>query len=448
MGSPRLAAVLAALLTVAWLWIVPYRLTDGDSCLYAAMGHEVAVEGNWAAPTWAHGGERADFHENPPLVVWLPAALERAGLDARQAPVIANALWLWLLAAAMWRLAGGWRGAGALALGALMLHYPVAKYVVRASLELPFAACAVAAVACLRSARPAAFLWGGLFFAGAVLSRGVFALLVPAVWLVDARVGVRRPLRRPAAALILGLSLAVLFDLFHRRATGHGFWAAFWAEQLGPSLAGTAEHANREPTWSYYGGRLLLYGQPWLLIAVVGGLRRWKRLRPDYLVGLAWVLIVFAGAVIAQRQASRYLFAAWPGLALMVGAAGLGWWHRLPERAQRRIAVVVLFLIPAMTAAKTLFTPRDEWWTAAVQLRERAALGWGDGPPPVVYGPFSAHDDRAKQFLRHHLGVWAFTTPAGGAPPGSLEFRWTDHGFPGVDDLVAPHFALRWRGEG
>ena len=447
MGSPRLAALLAALLTIAWLLVVPYRLTDGDSCLYAAMGHEIAVEGNWAAPTWAHGGDRADFHENPPLVAWLPAVLERAGLGTGNAPVVANGLWLCLLAAAMWKLAGGWRGAGALALGALLLHYPVAKYVVRASLELPFAACAVAAVAAMRSARPSAFLLAGLCFGGAILSRGVFALLVPALWLVDARVGLGRPLRRPAGALVRGLSLAVLFDLFHRQATGHGFWAAFWSEQLGPSLAGTAPHANREPTWSYYGSRLLLYSQPWLIVVVVAGLRRWKRLRPDYLLGLAWVLIVFAGAVIAQRQASRYLFAAWPGVALMFGAAGAGWWQRLTEDGQRRIGVGVLLLVPALTIGKTLLTERDDWWTAAGQLRERAGYGWGDGGPPAVYGPFSAHDDRAKQFLRHHLGVWAYAEAEAGAPPGSLRFRWDDAGAPAPGVLVPPRFPLTPVGE-
>ncbi len=442
MRTPRLAAALAALLTVGWLLLVPYWLTDGDSCLYAAMGHEVATEGNWCAPSWAHGGVRADFHENPPLAMWGIAALETAGLDHQRAPVVANALWLLLLAAATWRLGGGGRGAGALALAVLLLHYPVAKYVVRASLELPFAACAVAAVAAMRGARPRGMLWAGLFFGGALLSRGVFAVLVPALWLIDARVGLRRPLRRAIGALVLGSSLAMLFDLGHRLETGHGFWSAFWSEQLGPSLTGDAPHANTEPTWRYYGGRLLLYGQPWLLLAAVAGLRRWKRVRPDFLLGLAWVLLVLLGAVIAQRQASRYLFAAWPGLALMVSAAGAGWWARQAEARRRRFALAALMLLPALTIGKTLFAARDDWRAAAIQLHERAAAGWPEAGPPVVYGPFSRHDDRAKQFIRHHLGTWAFAEGPHGPPAGSLRFVWTRAGFEAPGNVVAPHFLL------
>jgi hypothetical protein len=447
-ATPRLAAAIAVLLTLGWLLFAPPLLTDGDSCLYAAMGHDLATGGGWAAPQWAHGGAAADFHENPPLAVWTIGALEGLGLDTARAPVVANALWLLLLAAAAWRLGGGGRGAGAVVLGVLLLHYPVAKYAVRASLELPFTACAVAAVAWMRGRRESSLVWAGLFFGGAILARGPFALLVPALWLVDARIGLRRPIRRALAAGVLGLSLAVLFDLFHRRATGHGFWAAFWSEQLGPSLAGTAPHANRQPTWQYYGGRLLLYGAPWLPFALLAGLSRWKRLRPDFLLGLVWVGLVLAGAVVAQRQASRYLFAAWPGVALMVGAVATNAWLRREAVERRRWAAAVMMLLPALTVGKGLLTPDDDWAVAARQLRERASYGWGTEGPPTVYGPFSAHDDRAKQFLRHHLGVWAFREPDEGAPPGSLRFSWRGPGeAPAGSALVTPGFRLDLVGE-
>lgn len=453
MEPPRLAAALAALLTVAWLLLFPGRLTDGDSCLYAAMGSELAAGGSWAAPTWARDGARADFHENPPLVCWPIAALELAGLDDRRAPVVANALWLLLLAAAMWRLGGGWGGGGAIALGVLLLHLPVMKYAGRASLELPFAACAVAAVAWLRRPGRAAVAWAGLFGGGALLARGVFALLVPALWLLDARLGVRRPLRRAAVALGISLALAAAFDLAHRSATGHGFWLAFWREQLAPSLAGTAPHVNVEPTWRYYGERLLVYGSPWLPLALVAAARRWKRLRPDFLLGLAWLALVWLGAVVAARQGSRYLFAAWPALALMVAALGTGWWQRRGERARRRLAWAALALLPAIALGRPLFVERDGWWRAVEPLRERRAAGWQDGVAPVVYGPFAAHDDRAKQFLRHHLGVWAFVEPAEGAPPGSLLFRWREadgaaEGEPAGGAIRTPLFVLSPAGAG
>ncbi|RMH03001.1 MAG: hypothetical protein D6702_07265, partial [Planctomycetota bacterium] len=317
MSRLRLAALLAALLTAAAALVWPPLYTDGDSCLYAALGHEVAGGGAWAAPTWAHDGGRACFHENPPLVAWLPAALERTGLDDRRAPALANALWLLLLAAAAWRLAHGADGAGPLAWTAVLLTLPVLKAAGRCGLDLPFAACVTAAVACLRSRAATLRLAGGLAFAGAALARGPFALLVPALWFLDARIGRRRSLRPALAAGVLGLSLAVAFDLAHRTAAGHRFWSAFWSEQLAPSLAGTAPHPNHGSTWAYAAGRFALYGQPWLLLGLVGGLRRWKRIRPEVLLGLLWCGLVVAGTALARREASRYLFAAWPGVAIL-----------------------------------------------------------------------------------------------------------------------------------
>ncbi|RMH03090.1 MAG: hypothetical protein D6702_06955, partial [Planctomycetota bacterium] len=105
------------------------------------------------------------------------------------------------------------------------------------------------------------------------------------------------------------------------------------------------------------------------------------------------------------------------------------------------LGAAALMLLPLAVAGAGLASGRGDWGEAA-----RACRAWIESsrpaPETAVFGPFSRHDDRAKQFLRHHLGLWAFAEPAGGAPPGSLVFRRREEPPPGEPVLTTPLFTL------
>ena len=431
----RLPALAAGLLLA--LALLPYRFTDGDSCLYAALAHEMAAEGAWVAPTWAFEGKRACFHEHPPGGYWAAAALEGLGLGDAAAARVANAAALLALVAAVWWLAGPGAAAGGLGpltAALLLLHYPLWKYALRFGLELPFAACAVACFAAARRPGRGGAALAGLALAGAFLTRGAFGFAVPPLLLLDALrdgASLRAVARRMAAIGAAALVPLLLFDLAHAASTGHSFWLAYLEKQVLPSLAADGTpHANRGPTWLYYGGRLLLYTQPWTLLAAALLLRAQRTLRgsgrrpaslalalaPDRRLAAAWIAIFFVGIALAHREGSRYLVVAYPASAWLAAIALRGAWLRAGAAARRRVATAALFLPALLVGAKHLTTPADAWWRSAGALREAREVLAGE----VVFGPFAAHDDRAKQFLRHHGAIPAYS---GAAPPGALSWQ-------------------------
>ena len=417
MRTHRLVAIFAIFLASAWLWIGGPPFTDGDSCLYAAMGRDMAASGNWAAPTWAHNGVVEFFYENPPGAMWLSSLFQYFSLDGfsgNSAPLLANVWWLGLLVASVWRLAGGRRGAGALAVFALVLCLPVSKYALRASLEIPFAACVCAALESLRARRRRGAILAGIFFAGAILCRGVFGLMLPLLWLADARVGHQRPMSRVLSASVLGLSLVVLFDLFHQlQSGGPSFWVQHFEQQVLPSLLGTAAHPNSGSTWAYYAGRLLLYSSPWCLLIFWRLPSRLRRMRPEVPLCIWWIAVVYVGAALGQREGSRYLFAAWPAVAILFSALWREDFEAISGKWKKRINALTPLLIPMLffigSASAMLNWRNDPWQQSARALNERASYGWDQGVEPTLFSSdFSKHDDRLKQFLRWHLNTWAF----------------------------------------
>ncbi len=422
MRGHRIAAGVAMTLASAWLTLDVATLTDGDSCLYGAMSREIAKEGNWAAPTWAKDGEQQFFRENPPGALWLAAFLQAfaTGLDDYAAPLLANLWWLGLLTAAVWRLAGGRRGAGGLAVLALLFMLPVAKYSLRAGLEIPFAACVCAALASLRTRRRRGALLAGLFFGGALLTRGVFAGMVPLLWWMDARVGHRRPLRRALAAGVLGLTLAFAFDLAHRaQGDGASFWWSYFQQQVWPSLPGAAPHPISGSTWLYYATRLGLYSLPWGLLILWRLPSRLTRMRPEVPLCLGWLALVYVGASLGQREGSRYLFVVWPAVAILFSALWREDWEALSQRWRTRLSVAAILWIPVGLMAGTMLAraQQDPWDIAARRLQERASYGWEQEEAPIIRrDSFFPGDDRLKQFLRWHLGTWALWAPESSPP--------------------------------
>ena len=419
-GGRGASVLLAAVLLAAVGSVVaPPVLTDGDSCLYAALATEMAKEGGgaWVAPSWAQGGGRRCFHENPPLSFWLAGIGQRIGLSRDQAPAVSQVIWMAALLAAVHALAGGGL-AGAAAATALLLMLPVLRVVGRFPLELPYAACLCACVAFARRPGRALGLAAGAAFAGALLSRGVFGFAAPLLVAADGRLRTgRASSRRVLLVVVVGLAGAAAFDGLHALARGHSFWAGHWQAQLFPSLQenGTP-HPNQGSTLLYYGSRLLLYGLPWWLL-ILPALRDRAR-RRSLSVYLLWIGIFLLGSAIARRQGSRYLFGAWPALAVAFGLAAAAGLERWPARVRAALPVAPWLLFAGVFLGARWLRSEDAWDRTASAVR-----AWADSSelpaPSEAFGDFAPHDDRAKQFLRHHAGIWTFSIPEEGLPQGA-----------------------------
>ena len=433
MAAGWAAAVIA---TIAIALAMPFRLTDGDSCLYAAMAHDMAAgRTSWTAPVWdfhgmsyGPGTEGVCFHEHPPGALWLAALVELCGAPVERAALVANALWTLAAAGGVIAIARRFvsRSASDLAGVVFLLHIGVMHYVQRAALELPLAATASWAVAAgLRLDRSRWWtLAAAAGVAGAVLTRGVLGL-VPAGLLVVTCLDpkLRPPWRRLLAVFVLAAVPLVVFDRLHVHLAGEGclapthvgFWSEYFGRQVLPSLqAGGTPHAVEGPTAAYFLGRFLLYSLPWSLLVL------WRLVRgprplaaPEaWRLAAAWIVAVVLGLSLGSREGSRYLFQAYVATSLLFVLA-------LPRELSGKWAwaasTLVLLVLPAQIVLKQAFRERDEWWqTAEIAAQHRFRPGAESHPEArgrTVSGPFQPEDDRMKSLLRFHLDAWVSSAP-------------------------------------
>jgi 4-amino-4-deoxy-L-arabinose transferase-like glycosyltransferase len=420
----------AIVATVGLTLVIPYRLTDGDSCLYAAMAHDMAVgRTSWTAPIWDfHGqsfgltGRGVCFHEHPPGAFWLAAIVERLGARVENAALAANALWTFAAVGGVIAIARRFTSRVTADFAGLvfLLHVGVMHYVQRAALELPLAATASWAVAAgLRLDRK--WWWtlvAAIGVAGAVMTRGVLGL-VPAgllvVMLFDKKL--RPPWPRLLVALVLATAALWAFDRAHAshfggfdRAEEHGFWKAYLDRQVVPSLEenGTA-HSSSGPAWLYYFPWFLVYSLPWSLLVV------WRLVRgprpiasPEaWRLAAVWIVTVLVGLSLGSREASRYFFQTFIATSLLTALA-------LPREftgnSAWAVSTLLLLTLPSQIVLKCGFHSRDEWWKTADIAAEHRFLPY-DGnyrhdSPPRIRGPFQPEDDRMKSLLRFHLDAW------------------------------------------
>ncbi len=414
-----IGAGVAAVAAVVLAATLPFHLTDGDSCLYAAFGNEIVrgVAGAWVAPRWDDHGTWTCFHEHPPGAFWVSALVEFAGAPGTRAALVANALWQIAAASGVYAVARRFltRPESAFAALVFLLHLPVLRYVQRAGLELPLAATATwSLAAALRLGRSRAWtLLFGVAMGGAFLVRGVFGfvpVLLAALLLVD------RELRPPPLRLLGGFGLAaamcLAFDHLHARATGHGFWAAYLDRQVLPSFAeGGTAHSGDERAGAYFLGRALLYTLPWALLPLVR-IARSRRAReplphaPAWRLAAVWFVVTVIAAAAGTRAASRYLFVAYPASALLAALAVAPW---PTGRAARAVVALALLAVPASIVVKSATKPHDAWWRTADALRtvrtERGPVG------ARVTGDDTRDAARLRSFLRFHLGPPTPTSP-------------------------------------
>jgi 4-amino-4-deoxy-L-arabinose transferase-like glycosyltransferase len=415
--SRSITWVVAVAATLVFVDLVPYRLTDGDSCDYAAMAHDM-VDGGWRvwfAPMWDFHGAWVPFREHPPGALWLSALCEAAGARPANAALVANVLWTFAAVAGVVALARRFMSSATADLAGLtfLLHAGVIRYVQRAGLELPLAACAVWTLAGAVRLRDA-WWWTwvtGIALAGCFLVRGVFGLVPAAVLAV---VFIEPTLRPPMSRLVGAASLAVgsliAFDALHFAAAGEEFWQAYLRRQVFSSLAlGGTGHSIAGESWAYYVGRTLVYTLPWSLLPVA---RLFRRTRPltspaAWRLAVVWIALTVVGASLSSRAASRYIFQIYVATSLLAALA-LG--PDLRPGIARAVAVLVVLALPTQIALKSFFLHKhnDAWSTAGILESHR------DDPllaGRTVIGPSDSEGYWPISLVRFHLGLPVSSAP-------------------------------------
>lgn len=291
----------------------------------------------WIAPAWAgHWGRTGAFVEHPVGHLALAAVLVRLGASGTAAVGTLNvAGWgfgLVLLGVLARRVGAAPRRAQALWAASPLF----VQYLLRGNQEHPLAACALAAMAAvsgrpktLRAAGAAALGYAAAGAAGLAL-KGVAGLaIVPlallAVLCVPA--GRSRTYRVLAwAAGSLGLVAAVAAYLAaYRQVTGTDFWRLHLAQQLAHSVGSGLRPARKLQNLAWYLVRLPWYGLPAVAALAHDVWRRGPRAacRPAARrLGLGAAACIACGFALADRKADRYLFVAYPLLALAAAAPG------------------------------------------------------------------------------------------------------------------------------
>jgi 4-amino-4-deoxy-L-arabinose transferase-like glycosyltransferase len=209
---------------------------------------------------------------------------------------------------------------------------------VRANHEYPMLLCLVAGLVALDRVRESWIWLAGVCaaFAGALVIKGVFALLVVGaggLWLLTNPSGDRRGAARAWVAFGAGLATialtALAYDAWYASVTGHAFWRAYWQRQVGPmTFASPVEQAGLIGRHlRFYAEHVLWHSAPWgVVLAWIACRRLWRApvaLTTTERRGLLFVLVFLLASFIAlsvpSRVAERYTFSA----TFLLGAAGI-----------------------------------------------------------------------------------------------------------------------------
>ena len=348
-GAWCLAVLLASSLVV----LTGYRTGDADSRVYVTIAAHLSAEpsARWIAPQWwGAWGMQGLFREHPVGIFIAPAMLARAGLPAAQAPYIvtltAQAVCVLLLVALVARVTP--RPHGHLLAWFLPLIPIAFVFRVRANQEFPLLAGVLLAVyGIARARRDAAWLLPALAgFVGALLVKGIFALLAPmyaALWLLmvptppDSRKWT--PWLGVAAMAAVTPLLAAAYEHAYVAATGQSFLEYYLGARMSLEGATPAGGLPAPVEKSYnalwYGGRLLWYAAPWSLALLL--VSRVTRPPVANVIRFAAVASLATLLLLALRdtKADRYVFPAYFLAATGGVLAAAAWSPRLGRLAAR-----------------------------------------------------------------------------------------------------------------
>ncbi len=338
-----------------------------DEPRYAAIGQSMARSGDWITPTlWGH-----PWFEKPPLLYWLTAAGNLAGLGPDLAPRLPVALLsLAFLALLWWQLQAAWDkrvatyAAVFCATSAGWLTYSRVG-VTDLPMSAFFTAAVLSSLGWVAEAKesgkdrnrlwiPAACL--GIAALGKALVPLALFLPIPAIGIFHG--GWRRLLDwlRPAPVIAFAFTALPWYSLCTAR-NGSEFLRVLFVEQQFNRLHSTAlQHVQ---PWWFYLPVLLLLLFPWfpLLGGLPGGLRPLRRdARVQALAGVViFGMLLFSAAL---NKLPGYVLPLVPSLCILMalataageagGATGAG---RLDSGSTLRVAAVtaLIGLFPAMT---------------------------------------------------------------------------------------------------
>jgi len=368
---------------------------DPDSALYATLAARASQEplARWIAPEWLGLWNNTGlFQEHPAGILWLPAALARAGYPASQAAYVVGAGMALACLLLFARLANAVAGHGAARATLVLLQLVPVAFVfrIRSNHEYPMLLCLLVLLPALDGVRRS--WWWSLAMAVAVTAALLVKSAFVAIVLLGAAIWVLvNPLRAPGSAARVWIALAgatacaamaaVAYDAAYLHVTGTTFWSGYWQRQLGP-VAATAPQGGPLPLLSHAGfylAHLAWLSAPWGIALV--GLAAWWRWRggaawsvlPDPLRRSVVFALAFAVAGIALlspsgRLAERYLFSPFYVSAAVGLAAACHAWPIIPRGVawlDRRVpALPALLWLTLMVLRLGLgpLLPRPRFW--------------------------------------------------------------------------------------
>jgi 4-amino-4-deoxy-L-arabinose transferase-like glycosyltransferase len=281
-----------------------------DEPRYASIGREMARSGDWVTPRL----DGSAWFEKPPLLYWMTAAGNAAGLPdewAARLPVallsLAFLLLFFYFIAREFSIRTAIAATTILATSAGWLAYSFS-----ALTDLPMSAMLGAAmlITLFENRKWSGFAAGALLGL-AVLGKSFVPLVLFAPVFLTAR-GKRAP-------IVLGVVVvAAPWHLLCFLRNGHAFWDEyFWRQQFSRFFTTERQHVHG---WWYYVPVLLAGLFPWTpCVALVARRSIYKDARMLYL-GL-WLLYGFAFFSASQNKLAGYLLPLMPGLALLLAVA-------------------------------------------------------------------------------------------------------------------------------
>ena len=321
---------------IALLWFASLdarHLFHPDEGRYAEIAREMAETGDWVTPRL----NDLKYFEKPPFQYWVTAAGFRVfGVHewvARLWPAIAGLIAILAIAMAGRALGGTPVGAYAgLALATTVWQVVISQIVTLDSglscfLAIAFAAFVIAQQEATAESARRRWMWlAAAALAGATLSKGLVALVIPGGALVvytaltrDFAVWKRLHL---ASGFALYLALAAPWFVLVSRANDEFFRFFFIHEHFQRFLQGGHE---RPGAWYYFIPWFVLGMMPWLSVVLFGARRAWVDGTPNALgfswqrFALSWAAFVFLFFSASGSKLPSYILPMFPPLALVVG---------------------------------------------------------------------------------------------------------------------------------
>ncbi len=349
LSDPRLhqLALLVASLFVIFTRLWETTLASYDDAFYAEKAKEILLTGQWLVPPWDY---QPNF-DNPPLYMWATALLFKlfgpTEFAARLVSAASGVGCILLTYRFGSRLFGPWVG---LFSGAALLTTPYfIKYSRHAMLDtlqtlLVTASLYLLLLGLQRQRTAWMDLGAGVLMGLAVLNKSVLGflpLVIYATYVLAARIPLRRALRPGLWATILA-GLALPGAWFAAVVARHG--PAFVDRHLGyvvwqRAVAGDPDQVIGWASRLDYFTGLLSNFQPWLLLAVYGAWRLYRREEEPRrgLVPIAWAGAVLVLLSLPVAHKSWYVMPAYPALALLAGVGLEG----LAGHRRERVAAVL-----------------------------------------------------------------------------------------------------------